>query len=61
MGSATPSVESYHNAKTGKYGLAELNERFGGCAPAAIEIVDTKKVFTKRQNKGNGYRQILKR
>jgi primosomal protein N' (replication factor Y) len=30
LGSATPSIESYYNAKNGKYGLVTLNERFGG-------------------------------
>lgn len=29
LGSATPSVESYYNTKNGKYGLVELDERFG--------------------------------
>jgi primosomal protein N' (replication factor Y) len=29
LGSATPSYESYHNAKTGKYGLSVLTERYG--------------------------------
>lgn len=29
LGSATPSFESYHNARTGKYGLVELKNRFG--------------------------------
>ncbi len=43
LGSATPSLESYFNAQQGKYGLAELQERFGGIAMPAIEIVDLKK------------------
>ncbi|MEY4928222.1 MAG: hypothetical protein RI894_2660, partial [Bacteroidota bacterium] len=29
LGTATPSIESYFNAKSGKYGLTELNQRFG--------------------------------
>ena len=40
LGSATPSLESYFNAKQGKYGLVELQERFGGIAMPEIEIVD---------------------
>lgn len=51
MGSATPSVESYYNAQTGKYGLAELNERFGGVQLPRIEIIDTKKIITKDKTK----------
>lgn len=39
LGSATPSLESYYNAKTKKYGLVELNERFGGVQLPDIEVV----------------------
>ncbi len=47
LGSATPSVESYFNAVTGKYGLAQLMERFGGILLPAIEFVNTRQVATK--------------
>ncbi|QEH41022.1 primosomal protein N' [Chitinophaga sp. XS-30] len=43
LGSATPSLESYFNARQGKYGLVTLQERFGGIAMPVIEIVDMKK------------------
>jgi primosomal protein N' (replication factor Y) len=43
LGSATPALESYFNALQGKYGLVELNERFGGVAMPVIEIIDLKK------------------
>ena len=43
LGSATPSVESYWLAKTGKYGLVELSERFGGVALPDIELVKMEK------------------
>ncbi len=39
LGSATPSIESYYNARTNKYGLAELTERFGGVSLPKIEVV----------------------
>ncbi|HEY0899758.1 MAG TPA: primosomal protein N', partial [Sphingobacteriaceae bacterium] len=39
LGSATPSLESYYNAKIKKYGLVELNERFGGVQLPQIEVV----------------------
>ena len=39
LGSATPSLESYYNAQNGKYGLAELKERFGGVELPLIEVV----------------------
>ena len=41
LGTATPSLESYHNAKTGKYGLVELKERYQGIELPEIQIVDT--------------------
>ena len=41
LGTATPSVESYHNAKTGKYGLVELKERYQGMELPEIQVVDT--------------------
>ena len=47
MGSATPSIETYFNAQKGKYGLVELNERFGGINLPIIEIIDTRKVAQK--------------
>jgi primosomal protein N' (replication factor Y) (superfamily II helicase) len=51
LGSATPSVESYFNAVSGKYGLSELLERFGQVAMPVIQIVDTKKFFQKDGSK----------
>lgn len=53
LGSATPAIESYHNAKQGKYGLVELNERFGGIAMPVIEIVDLKKETALKEVVGN--------
>ncbi len=51
LGSATPSLESYYNTQTGKYGLAELNERFGNIALPKIEIIDTKLIKTPDKSK----------
>jgi primosomal protein N' (replication factor Y) (superfamily II helicase) len=51
LGSATPSVESFYNAKASKYALATLTERFGDIALPAIEIIDTKKIITKDRAK----------
>jgi primosomal protein N' (replication factor Y) len=42
LGSATPSIETYFNATHGKYGLVELNERYGQVQLPEIEIIDTK-------------------
>ncbi len=41
LGTATPSLESYHNARKGKYGLVELNERYKGIELPEIQVVDT--------------------
>ena len=41
LGTATPSLESYHNAKSGKYGLVELKERYQQIELPEIQVVDT--------------------
>jgi primosomal protein N' (replication factor Y) len=45
LGSATPSLESYWNARQGKYHLAKLEERIGGRKLAAVEVVDMRQEF----------------
>lgn len=52
LGSATPSLESYTNAKNGKYGLVTLSERFGGVEMPEVETVDIKYVRHRKQMKG---------
>lgn len=47
LGSATPSLETYYNAKHDKYGLVELPERFGDVKLPSIEIVDNRTVAKK--------------
>jgi len=51
MGSATPSVESYYNARRGKYGLVLLEERYGGIQLPEINIIDTRTVAGSRKGK----------
>jgi len=51
LGSATPSLETYFNTRSGKYGLAELLQRFGDVQLPQIEIVDTKKIIQKDRSK----------
>ena len=41
LGTATPAVESYYNAREGKYGLVELTQRFAGMELPEVNIVDT--------------------
>ena len=40
LGTATPSLESYHNAQTGKYGYVRLTERHQGVQLPEVEVVD---------------------
>lgn len=54
LGSATPSLESYYNATTGKYGLVNISERYGGMKMPSIRVVDMKQVLQSR-NKAAPY------
>lgn len=49
LGSATPSIESYYNAKAGKYGFVELKERFGDSQLPDIQVVNVAEEGRKEQ------------
>lgn len=51
LGTATPSFESYKNAKEGKYGLVELQHRFGDVQLPVIEVADVKELIRTKQMK----------
>lgn len=51
LGSATPSIESYYNAMTGKYGLVTIKERFNSVHLPEIDIQNTKELRMKRKMK----------
>ncbi len=51
LGSATPSLESYYNATTGKYGYTELMQRYGDVQLPPMEIIDTRKIKQKDRSK----------
>lgn len=59
LGSATPSLESYKNAKKGKYGLAEIPRRYGQVLMPEITLIDLKKAHKKRQVQGHFSRDLL--
>src|SRR5699024_5971351 len=40
LGSATPSLESYHNSLNGNYGLLELDERVNNYLLPEVDVVD---------------------
>ncbi|HBL76655.1 MAG: primosomal protein N' [Bacteroidetes bacterium GWF2_42_66] len=49
LGTATPSIESYFNAKSKKYGLVQLTERFSGIELPEIIIADTKDAYKRKR------------
>ncbi|MDR2622316.1 MAG: primosomal protein N' [Dysgonamonadaceae bacterium] len=51
LGSATPSIESFYNAQTGKYGYVQLNTRFEETDLPLITPVDVKELRRKKQMK----------
>ena len=53
LGSATPSVESYFNARQGKYGLIEMMIRFGEMQLPEIEVVDIKQELRRGKMKAH--------
>jgi len=53
LGSATPSVETYYKALTGKFGLVTLSERYGNSEPPAISIVDLANARRQKQVHGS--------
>ena len=59
LGTATPSMESYFNAQTGKYGLAELKTRYQGIELPEIEVVDVKDLRRRKMMQGPFSPQLL--
>lgn len=53
LGSATPSIETYYNASSGKFGLVILKERFGKVQMPEIELVDLKDSYFRKKMKGH--------
>ena len=58
LGSATPSIESYSNAKSGKFGLVSLVERYGKVTLPEIELVDLKDKYFRKKMSGH-FSEIL--
>lgn len=52
LGSATPSVESYYHATSGRYGLVTLKERFGSAVLPEILFADLSNEKKRKTNKG---------
>ena len=52
LGTATPSMESYYNATTGKYGYVQLTTRYRNVAMPEIRVVDTKDLYRRKMMRG---------
>ena len=52
LGTATPSMETYYNTQTGKYGLVSLTQRFQGMQLPRIEVVDVARLQHRKEMKG---------
>ena len=53
LGTATPSIESYYNALTSKYGLVEMKERFQGLQLPQITMVDLQRQYHRKEMYGH--------
>jgi primosomal protein N' (replication factor Y) len=53
LGSATPSVESFQNSRTHKYGYTQIDRRFGNVLMPEMELVDIKEQHRKKRMKGH--------
>lgn len=61
LGSATPSIESYYNAKNGKYGLVSLTKRFNDAALPEIHLIDLKDKYFRKRMDGHFSDELLLR
>lgn len=52
LGTATPSMESYYNAKQGKYGLVELSERYSQVNLPEIQVVNVMELRRRKEMSG---------
>ena len=53
LGTATPSIESYYNALSGKYGLVEMKERFQGLQLPQISMIDLQRQYHRKEMYGH--------
>lgn len=59
LGSATPSIESYYNAKIGKYGLVSLTKRYNEAALPEIHLIDLKDKYFRKRMEGHFSDELL--
>ena len=61
LGTATPAIETYFNARQGKYGLVELKSRFNDVELPEIIPVDVREMRKKNRMRGNFTPELLNR
>lgn len=59
LGSATPSIETFYNCESNKYGYVALNKRFGNAQLPAIELVDLKDAHFRKKMTGHFSTQLI--
>lgn len=59
LGTATPSIESYFNAQSGKYGLVDLNERYLGMQLPAVKVINTIEARKRKKMKSHFSEDLL--
>ena len=59
LGSATPSLETYYNVQTNKYGLTELKVRYGNVVLPEIKLVDLKDKYFRKKMSGHFSDELL--
>ena len=52
LGTATPSLETYYNTQTGKFGLVQLTERYQGIELPEVQVVDIKDLQHRKMMNG---------
>ena len=60
LGSATPSLETYYNASTGKYGLVKMRERYGNILMPENSIIDIQDKHRKKRMTGHFSDDLLR-
>ena len=59
LGSATPSLETYYNVQSNKYGLTELKVRYGNVVLPEIKLVDLKDKYFRKKMSGHFSDELL--
>lgn len=53
LGSATPSLESFYNVKSGKYGYSKMDQRYGGVLLPEVHLVDIRDASRRKKMTGH--------